>query len=370
MSHSSVNVAKVAKAATNDQKQVFRLSDMEVEEVSLVDRAANKKRFITVKREDPMTVNAKEITPNGKGGFTTQAKAGASCGAGVDDKKKKPMGKAALEVPPGFKEAAGPLLDKAVAKIEELAASLKGSKPAEIGDDTDALPGVPAEFATGLAGVCGLLEKIGTMWPAAPAEAEEPAEDTDGGDAPPEPTEMQLRATEKALINGVALLKRTDVKKIGAKMSKDRYTRLQQAAQVLTNLIGELAPAAGDVGGAAGAPEVPQLGKAKAKPGDEKKAPPGDMKKMLDEALAPFGQAIDTMAKGIGQLATHVAKQDKEITKIKKSRDLPNSLTAEGETVQKADESDETGLWSLDMNNPIKRDTVSKTESFFDVNDD
>lgn len=346
MSHSSVNVAKLAKAAP-DAKQIYRLTDMEVEEVSLVDRAANKKRFMVVKQEDAMSTN--EIKPNGKGGFTTAK----------GDKTK--TGKAALEVPPGFKEAAGPLLDKAVAKIEEIAAGLKGSKPAEISDEGD-LPGVPAEFANGLAAVCGLLEKIGSMWPTAAPEVEETEEDTDGGETPPEPTEMQLRATEKALIAGVALLKRADVKKVGAKMSKDRYTRLQQAAQVLTNLIGELAPAAPAAGGT---PDVPALGKSKTAPqkGDDKDK--DGMKKMIEDALAPFGQAIDTIAKGMGQLAGKVAEQQGAITSIKKSRGLPNGIVAEGESHNAPDPADETGIWSLDMNNPIKRDTVDKADSFF-----
>ena len=50
----------------------FRLHDIIVEEVSLVDRAANKRRFLVVKRGKNMT-NTKTITKEGALGFLTQA---------------------------------------------------------------------------------------------------------------------------------------------------------------------------------------------------------------------------------------------------------------------------------------------------------
>lgn len=358
MSHSSGNVAKraIAKAAPAPaaDRTIFRLTDMEVEEVSLVDRAANMKRFIVVKQETPMP---KEIVPNGKGGFTAAQQTAA----------KGKTEKAALEVPPGFKEAAGPLLDKAVAAIETLQASLKGSTPAEITEDGD-LPGVPAEFSSGCQKVVDLLGKLTTMWPTAPAADPDSDGDAAGdndADGDGAPTEMQMRLAEKAVGDAANMLKRAGVAKIGAKMSKDRYTRLQQAAQVLTNLIGELAPPAGaEAAPALGKAKAPPMPPAKGKDDEEEKA----KAKKYDEALVGIGQAISKIGTAIGGLTAQVAQQAQAIATIQKSRGLPTSLLHVEENGAPAPV-EENVSWPLDMNNHVTRKSVSKTESFFDIDD-
>src|SRR4051812_28595030 len=102
--HSSTIVSRVSKADQADK--IYRLTDMEVEEVSMVDRAANKRKFLVVKRDgDPMST---QVQPDGKGGFTSAGSATkAGYAAGDEDPKKKKPGaamKASAEVPPGFKE--------------------------------------------------------------------------------------------------------------------------------------------------------------------------------------------------------------------------------------------------------------------------
>lgn len=57
----------------NEQPQVFRLEDIQVHEVSVVDRAANKRKFLIVKNEGVMSKKSgagAEVKPNGKGGHT------------------------------------------------------------------------------------------------------------------------------------------------------------------------------------------------------------------------------------------------------------------------------------------------------------
>ena len=59
-----------------DEPKVHRLRDMVVEEVSLVDRAANKRRFLIVKRSDEMAEDGEvgaEVKPDGRGGLTAGA---------------------------------------------------------------------------------------------------------------------------------------------------------------------------------------------------------------------------------------------------------------------------------------------------------
>ncbi|MGH9889024.1 MAG: hypothetical protein ACREBE_26060, partial [bacterium] len=52
------------QAATDEESGVHRLRDIVVEEVSLVDRAANKRRFLLVKRSNQMADDGK---PKGTG---------------------------------------------------------------------------------------------------------------------------------------------------------------------------------------------------------------------------------------------------------------------------------------------------------------
>ena len=47
----------------SQKRDIHRLSDMVVEEVSLVDRAANLHRFLVVKRDTPMPKTAPKKTP-------------------------------------------------------------------------------------------------------------------------------------------------------------------------------------------------------------------------------------------------------------------------------------------------------------------
>lgn len=357
MSHSSIHKTMAAP----DQKKIFRLTEMEVEEVSLVDRAANQRKFLVVKRaEDQMNVGAKEVHPNGKGGMTTQKAGAGACGAAGDGKKKKPGMMKALEVPPGFKEAAGPLLDKVVERVGALQSEIKGSKPAEIGEEGD-LPGVPAEFASGCQQVMGLLDKLCSMWPTAaaePEESEEPAEG-EGDTTPPAPSEMQMRLAEKAFVDASALLKRVGVEKIGAKMSKDRYARLAQAAEVVMNLVAELAPATTP------APGAPPLGKKAAK---EEKKEDKDKAEKSDAKLDQVMNSVAQLAGSLNQLAGVVAKQQTQVARLAKSRGEASNLAAGGESGAEVEGSDVS--WPLDMNRPISRDNVEKADSFFSDSDE
>ncbi len=372
MGHSSP-VVRVSKAeAAAPAGQVFRLSDMDVEEVSLVDRAANKKKFLVVKRSDQM---ATEVQPDGKGGFTSNGgttKAGAPPPPppGKDPKKKPPPGAPAagaaaapaakagsMEVPPGFKEAIAPILDKATAQLEALQESVSSSKPADVPDD-GTMPGVPADFSNGVMGVMTLLDRATSMWPSAPEDAEDAldggADEAQEGDVPGAgaPAEMQMRLVTDGLAK---LLKRNGinkavVQKIGAKMSKDRLTRLQQAVSQLANLVNEVA----------GAPPTPPTG-----------APPvGKAKDKKDDAMKTAGApdpvlaAIADLAGTVNQLAGVVKTHGEGLDAIKKSRSAPSGGPVEttgGPVRKSADVS-----WPMDLNNPITRDTVGKNESFFD----
>lgn len=74
------------------KKQIHRLEDLLVEEVSLVDRAANKRRFLAVKSEDGMGERGAEIVTDENGNLITKKDSqvtpeepGTEPGVGTDD---------------------------------------------------------------------------------------------------------------------------------------------------------------------------------------------------------------------------------------------------------------------------------------------
>ncbi len=339
MRHSS-SVA-TQKSAGTSPGTIYRLSDMDVEEVSLVDRAANKKKFLVVKRDgDQMTT---QVHPDGKGGFTTTTGAGGAGGTAPTSTTK-----AGLEVPPGFKQVAGPMLTKVSERLAALSEAVDGAAEAEVGDD-GTLPGVPGEFVTELGTIMGLLEKLGSMFPEAAPEMDAAEDAAEAGAAEQEPTEaaeLQMRLASEHLTKLVAKrqMSKALVAKIGAKMSKDRLTRLQQAVSVLSNLVNEVA----------GAPATPPAG-----------APPvgKDATKKADPLAAMQAQLTELVGV-VGGLAGVVKQTQAGLQQVQKSRGAPASGPVETTHVAKGADGDVS--WPMDMNNPITRDTVGKGESFFD----
>lgn len=336
MMHSSAIVTRITKA--DAPGEIYRLEDMEVEEVSLVDRAANKRRFLTIKRSGKMP-GATEVTSNGRGGLTTKSKTRKSAVTKVD-------------VPPGFKEMVTPLLEKSAELLDGLKESIGSSTVAEI-DEEGGVPGIPAEIAAGFAQISNLLERASSLFPAAPEEPEVGTE----GDAPTEaPTEMQMRATfdNLAKVLSHSKLTKATVLKVGAKMSKDRFARLQQAAQVLSNLIAELGPSADAATSAPAAEPGAGAGASKSK---KNEAPAGPELLTLEQGNALLGQ--------LQKMTAVMQKQSQELAQLKKSRNAPSALAAE-HIEKSADNEDQDFSWPLNMNRPMNRGSVDKSDSFFD----
>lgn len=332
MMHSSSIVARTNTREAGKPGQIYELTDMDVEEVSLVDRAANKRRFLVVKRSDQMAI---EVRPDGKGGFTSREGAGKG-GAKTPAKK-------ALEVPPGFKEMVGPLLNKASEMLSSLSDDLAASKAADVGDD-GTIPGVPAEFTSTVQTIMGLLDKAGSLYPTATPEAEAPVEGEEDPSLDPEMTEMQMRLAldNVGQVLGTQKLAKSAILKVGAKMSKDRLTRLQQAAQVITNLIAELAPTP---------PSAATL---------DDKTSKNETTSLPNPLAQQIGQLIDQVSK----LAGVVKSQQADLATLKKARGAPSASMVE--TSEPNVPAAKDFSWPLDMNNPITRETVGKSESFFD----
>lgn len=79
--------------AKDDKREVFRLTDMVVREVSIVDRPANLRPFLIMKNEGGQGA---ELEPDGMGGFRLKA---------VPSETEKPVEAAPVEPPPVEKQA-------------------------------------------------------------------------------------------------------------------------------------------------------------------------------------------------------------------------------------------------------------------------
>lgn len=265
-----------------------------------------------------------ELLPDGNGGFTT-----ASNDAVVHAEKAEdmPAEMAGFQLPPGAKAILGPLMQRACDQCSALSSAIEASTEVELPEDGP-VPLVPVEFWTALSGVVDVFRQIDTLFPTKPQMPEEAPEETAGMEA-----EAAQAATEAEPVEarcGSEHMNKKDVAKAGAKMSKDRFARFEQALATLGSILAELKPA-----------------------------------QMAASEPAPMAKADDTvarMAAMVSSLTGVVQAQGQELATLRKARSVGNALSPEA-----APRHDEEHVsWPLDMNSPVTRDGVNKTESFFD----
>lgn len=333
------------------KEDIHRLRDIVVEEVSLVDRAANKRRFLVVKRSDEMsdgedqeldeTVDVGgESESVGDDVAKAKKKPNAEAGDPVDEeKRKKPASDeetekarrraADEEADADAEKAKAPTDDEGDKKKQRKAKLLSLSAPMK-----DAL----------LSGLTDALERLMAI-----ANDVKSAETGDGEASMPGDMSEEMDAVSEllsSLCDGAAEKKRkSTVTKAGARMSKDRLDRFQKALSLLADILKELtdlkAQATGPTAGAA-------------EQGIKKQ----------DAASAPA--AVPGMAElvgGISELARVVKRQEEELSRIRQTRGVSNAIQVDGGG-RRSEPVDVS--WPLDMNRPISRDKVKKEVSFFD----
>lgn len=318
---------------TQDGATIYRLSDIDTEEVSIVDAAANRRKFLVVKGANTMSKAGAPVVSDGKGGHTVAKETPAQPSTGQPGAETPPAAapQAAPETAPQggpttepkltlAPEAKAELLKRFAAATERLAA-LKA-----LIDSAEEVPGlveVPEEIASKVA---ELLTGIAQG-------------------------EVQKNEGEQGATNVLE-----SVAKGLPQFSTARVSQLQAAYDALGTVLGSIAPAPTE-------PETP--------PSTE--APPaeaGDVAKAVAAALLPMEEKI---AKGLEKIAAIVAQHDAAIQKQagrveaveKAGRPTPRSGAPEGarETVGKDDggEYDDGGAWPSDMADPDKHD-VNKVD--------
>lgn len=121
----------------SSKDELYRLSDMRTKEVSVVDRAANKKKFLIIKRSDPM----KELTEKANGELTVSGKTESVV---------------VLSMAKAWKSA---IADGAVVALEKLTALIETVKGATEVEDVDELE-FPTEIVKELAEIAEAIQVI------------------------------------------------------------------------------------------------------------------------------------------------------------------------------------------------------------------
>jgi hypothetical protein len=389
-------VANEAKATRqepgDDEDGVHRLRDIVVEEVSLVDRAANKRRFLVVKRSGDMPDDGQhgtEVKPEDKGAATEtrvekakkkpkvppdaeteKARRRAAPTDGDDDETEKARAKddeedaekarsrsrAADDEEEDAEKARGDdeedddEVEKAGSKKKptvggrpeaneefQEGATEKADDDEEDDDDDFVLPSAVKNAVLGV--LAQSLERLMAVANRV-KEADEPDDETEP--SVPDDVGEELEAIGELLedvgerFDGAT--EKRGVKKAGARMAKDRLDRFQKALALLSEVLKELTDAK--------KPMEPTAGAAEDKV-EKRDAAPG----MRD------------LVASIGELTRVVKRQEDELARIRQTRGVSNAIPVDGGG--RRAEAQEVS-WPLDMNRPISRDSVAKAVSFYE----
>lgn len=339
---------------TETAPQVYRLRDMQVQEVSLVDRPANKRKFILVKRDSKTMALGAELAANSDGSFSTAQKAPppdpGAAPPGSEDTSAAPAPGAdmPLSLTADMKTQLGDVMKSLTDALAAAQKMLDGAADAK--DETEANP---APLADALANLCEMAEDAamallgipdndevppgGVPEPGAPAAQAGP-----GMDAQPlaardlsVPFGKRL-AVRKAhrVIAEVALTKKSRdlIEKVGRKMAKSRLERFKGALRMLADIFGELD------GAAKAAPPPPPPAAEK----DPKKKPaPG----APPPPAPPAAKAEQDPA--VLALSKQLAEATAQVEALKKGLPPSNAIPVDGDPAPLSTEV----RWSLDMGN-------------------
>ncbi len=320
---------------------VHRLENIQTEEVSMVDRAANKRTFLVVKREEGTTM----LESNGRGGFTRVTKAAEE----TEEEKAAKAAAAAKAFPPGAKappfggkpkgDGDGDEDDKAKAKKAaddeaEKAKKAAGASTAD-GDDEEAEK-KKKEAKKAIA-------KANEIYVDAISKGESLESVADAHKAMTDLVEQH-----KAMFENEEEKKKR-LAKAGAKMSGARKEIFQKAVDSLNALLAELMEAPGSA-----AEHKPQAG-------DPQMRQPNAVKRDASDPVVKAAQEAIEVAK---KAQSDADEARAELKKLQKSIPAGNAGTPQGTKVAKA--ADEV-FWPIDMNSDAadvtKRD---KSTSFLD----
>lgn len=280
---------------------VHRLMGMSVHEVSLVDRAANKRHFLIVKR-DEMSEQT-QTTETGAPAATKDESGGAG----------EATAKAGMQA-----QVKDELLAALTSACERLVTVAQSVKDSEV-SDAPVEPAVPTEIVGAIGEVAEMLKGLASQYgaAAAPPATETPAEAAPPGDQAADPAKSGDEV---------------QVGKAGRRMAKERLERFRKALDLLVGIMKEISFEATRKRAPASPPE-------------------GDNVMVSKATIAEINAALSTAVEVAQKQETVIADLQKQVADLKKAAPLPRSLPAGDETqVTKSGQV----AWPLDMNRPLR----------------
>ena len=346
-------IFNTASKDADDGEQLHELHDMLVEEVSLVDRAANKRRFLVVKQEDGSVYMAEptELQPQPDGSLETtrfppswwppievqhkleEEKLEEEKVESPDAEDESEASKAALSMPGPVKESCA----RALTEVVERASSLLNKVKAATATDEKSPTPIPPEVGAEAKAIAQLLVGITDRYPSPKARSAKEDNMTESE----ETSKVEDSVDETAAVQ--------DVEKAGARMSKDRYNRFKQAVSLLNSVFGEVSPPI-----AAG-----MKAKAKAEPEEEEEKKAKDAKVKKADDRASLDEMVGALADVVTQVSKAVAVTNEKVELITKSRGASHVLNVE---TSAAPRQSRTVSWPVDMTKPMDRNNVSKAK--------
>ena len=343
-------------AAQPSVDAVHRLHDMVTEEVSLVDRPANKRKFLVVKNEKGTNMPAgAEVVAGANGQLTAAGQAPA------------PTAKASISLTAGAKEALAAVLADCLENLTAASEAIDGATVVELDEEMD-----PGEVGDMLMECAEALEDAmyALAGPEAPPEAE--AESAPPGAGTVEAGSTMIAARAPALAFGKRLAVRqakrviakaeaaqiigTTIQKYGRKLKKERAMRLQQAMGLLSSVLHEVMPAvvqaSGGVVDKGAPPPPPKDEEVDPKTGKPKKKPVVPAAGGTAPPSAATKSEVEEVTKRVASLEGELKKSHEQLAMLRKNV-TPSNATAVERTTAPPVQDDFS--WPMDMNSAVEK---------------
>ena len=329
-----------ADAAKQDEDKVFRLHDMLVQEVSLVDRAANKRTFLVCKRDENAEETGAELVSDGNGGFVQTAQKAedsaevADSDAPAQDSPPADSGEGSenvIKLDDAMKTSILRVMGEALEKMVKISTAVRDA-PSDSGET-----GLAMSVVEDMSSVMGMLQGIAQRY----MSDDEDMNKGDKGEPAPAPAAGGML---KALTHAASVLQ--PVEKAGRKMSKTRLEALRMAVKTLNNILADVDPDSFEM--------KTVDNSAKGNKGRKKT-------KKSDDAPAP---EVAELTKKVEELSAEVRNTKAQNAKLAKSIGPSNSMLVEATSQKTFVEEDQPVVWSIDMNRPVTRETVGKGNWF------
>lgn len=335
---------------------MFRLSGIEVQEVSLVDRPANKRPFLVVKRDESDMTTRTKLEKESDGTLVQERPSLDLMSEAFDVDDITAITQSSLCLTQKSKARLASLLNKSAKRLAALAAAVMNATD---GTSDDVPPSISREVAVVARALSSMIPTSGRGTNIEMQEQKkQDATDLDALQDDIEQTAERLAQTQKA----------------GRKISRSRSEKLRAAQKILNDLIGELEPApaekteetAKEVEPSSEA-SVDEKTKGKYKDKDKfgnvadkeamQKSDDDDWSNLetpksssspenvLAAALSAFEEKINTINANQFEISQIIKAQHERLEKIRNTHPVPNS-DGEGQIVQTRKQA----VWPVDFN--------------------